>query len=1220
MSKLAKKFATIATVITVLAMVVGPIAPVQALDVADLQAQIAALNAQLSQLQGQLTVVDNTVSNTTGIPAVCSGITFNRNLARNSVGADVKCLQALLNQLNVNVADAGAGSPGNETTFFGGATRAAVIRFQELYKSECLAPIGLSLGTGFVGTLTRAKLNGLLVGGIAATFPAGCTSASGFSTVTGLSCATGVVTPPVSVLPAGCTSTSGFSPTTGQSCASGTTTTGTSTIPAVVTGTVDVSIASDNPVAATIVADTTSGDGAQSLVPVLKVTLSNGTASEIKVTSLKFTRSGISADTDISQAYIYDGDTKLAEYNSFSLTVLTFTNSAGVVVIPANSSKTVTLKVDLANGSTSGKTIRFGINAATDVVSNASSVGGTFPITGNYMSTATTGDLGKLTVAMSTNPATPDPGTGVEVMKFTLTAADQKVQVRKLIISNVGSVAYTDLTNFTLLDSATAIGSVVASANSDKTVIIDLSAAPLVIDKGTTKTMTLKADIVAGTSRTYKFSFQNMTDIVAYDNQYGIYLKPNQANSWTILNGTEATVQTGKVTASRTTDSPSGNISATSTNVVLAKFKVKATGEDVKVTDLILKIYGSIGAVGMYQAAVYYDGTQMGQTTTTMNTGADAASTGGTTFSFSNTLILPAGVEKILEVRADVKNASGGAIAVGSTLTAGITSFTAVGKTSAASVTISSVTGYQLTVSGGTLAVAMNQSVPSWTATTPTGVAGATNVLIGSFILTAGSGEGANVTALTAQVASTSAPTTANTEFQNVRIYKGTLASGVQLGVGLNSGGTPTASTTYTVYPNPYLSMNAGEQVVLNVYADILTGADTDNIRNVVLGAVSGTGKVTNTAVDSSGWITGQNAVVSSGGYIGVFAGSGTPLANLVVMGTTGVEFAKFKFSASSSPEAMTISGIVATTTLNAGGVLAPTSSVSNIKLTSSKTPSWSVTLTGLNSAGVADFSGLMSSTPLVIAAGDEDIITLKADVASYGSADSGSTITFGMATSTYRGESGSPTTIAPAYRVAGNSQTIYKTKPTITSTALAGTLTNSTLTLIKFKIAADAKDAVKLQRVNISLSVNDVATTTGNISLDDFAIYEVGGTGSALNDRVSIATSTSYVAYSASSTVANSKFGGGADDGLSKTGNILFTINDGSYLKEIAAGSEVEFEIKALVSGSASVGDSITVKLEDLGTASTDQNAIKWSDQIISVIPSTYVKTLPTGSWTYGR
>ncbi|MEO8637913.1 MAG: peptidoglycan-binding protein [Candidatus Taylorbacteria bacterium] len=91
-----------------------------------------------------------------------SSFQFFNNLSYGSRGADVLALQQQLNSdPDTNVAQIGPGSTGFETEYFGPATHQAVIRFQNKYSAEILVPAGLVGGSGFVGPLTRAKLNSL---------------------------------------------------------------------------------------------------------------------------------------------------------------------------------------------------------------------------------------------------------------------------------------------------------------------------------------------------------------------------------------------------------------------------------------------------------------------------------------------------------------------------------------------------------------------------------------------------------------------------------------------------------------------------------------------------------------------------------------------------------------------------------------------------------------------------------------------------------------------------------------------------------------------------------------------------------------------------------------------------------------------------------------------------------------------------------------------------
>ena len=126
-----------------LSMALSFVAPVatSAATIAELQAMIASLSAQLAALSGG--------------SSAGAGYTFNTNLTVGSRGVDVMNLQKTLNMsADTQIASgASAGAPGYETSYFGPATRAAVVKFQ--------LKNGISPAVGYVGAITRAKLNSM---------------------------------------------------------------------------------------------------------------------------------------------------------------------------------------------------------------------------------------------------------------------------------------------------------------------------------------------------------------------------------------------------------------------------------------------------------------------------------------------------------------------------------------------------------------------------------------------------------------------------------------------------------------------------------------------------------------------------------------------------------------------------------------------------------------------------------------------------------------------------------------------------------------------------------------------------------------------------------------------------------------------------------------------------------------------------------------------------
>jgi len=481
----------------------------QGATVEELQAQIAALLAQIQSLQTQLG------SATTGGSSV-SVPSITRDLTLGATGADVKQLQQFLNAQGYTVASSGAGSVGNETEYFGSLTQTALGKFQ--------AAKGISPAAGYFGPITRSYLSSM--------------ASTGGST-------------------------------------GGTVPTGNA---------LSVAVASDSPSARTI------GSGT-AFNPALKVMLTAGSQA-VNVTGITLQKSGFLANTNTNGVdIVVDGVRHGQVVTSINAdNTITILMSSDPIVVPAGQTKTATVRFNLLTGNLNG-TISFGINSASAITSNAGSVAGSFPISGATMTVVNGGNsLASTTLDVLTGTGSStlnvDAASQQEMTKFRIqeTSSNEGVYLHSLTLYNQGSGADGDVRDVQLVAQD---GTVLATAQqSGKNVVFNL-ATPYFIDKGQTKDFTVTGKIVDGASRTINYVVYNNYDIDLRGASTAVSVIPGSGSNdsaFPIGNGFNIqTIGSGSLTLTKASDSPSSAVTPGSTNVVLAKYTARPTGESYEV-------------------------------------------------------------------------------------------------------------------------------------------------------------------------------------------------------------------------------------------------------------------------------------------------------------------------------------------------------------------------------------------------------------------------------------------------------------------------------------------------------------------------------------------------------------------------------------------------------------------------------------------------------------
>ena len=761
-------------------------------------------------------------------------------------------------------------------------------------------------------------------------------------------------------------------------------------------GSLSVALAADQPAAATVISDgsTTDSDGGQANISVLKLVFTAGSSADAQVNTLKLKRTGISADTDMENMHLYDGSTRLASNPSVSETFATFTKSSGLFTVSKGSSKTITVKMDMANGISGGKTLVFSLDSAAGVtLSGSGSATGSFPLKGNTVTTANVTDLGKLTWTSSAPSAagTVDPGTtNFEIWRLQAANTNQDMEVRKIKFTMVGSITATDLKNFSLWVGGTQIGATVTDMESDKTVTFDLTAAPYEIKKGISKLLSLKADVVNGTNRTFRASVQNAWDIVQYDKIYGVETRTNTSSGATATfsvlqpnssgTGVDYTVNQGTLTQQLASDSPSGNVPDGGTSITLGKFLWTANGEDLKITTLSVSTTVADGTE-LANTRLLVDGSQVGTTDSSTTAAGQPDSGWG---NFGSNFIIKAGKTVTVTIVADL-TAAGFTAASGETIIVGFPAGSSNITRMTTGDTASTVgqNANTVTVRSGTVSVAKDASFGDKTAANPTGTVNATQVKVAAFVITAGAGEDVEVSQITLR--DDNASICVGTNMQNLTLKN---AAGTQLGTTYaNPSTTCTTQNSFAFNISPVVTIVNGGQYAVSVYADLKAGLTTATSL-LDVSAVTATGKTTGTdATASSQNLSLQTQYIASAGNLLVEVDADTPIASNYLMGATDQTISKFRLSASST-EAVNVTQLVVSARFASGA----TGTMNNIRLVDAETgtqvgsaaSSFSDTVAGTSSPTTTYSHATFTSLSLQIPKGGSKTLALKVDFTTY--------------------------------------------------------------------------------------------------------------------------------------------------------------------------------------------------------------------------------------------
>ncbi|HVM73302.1 MAG TPA: peptidoglycan-binding domain-containing protein [Candidatus Paceibacterota bacterium] len=1042
----------VVAVLTAVALTIGIsftfAAPAKADTISSLQAQVQALLAQIQSLQGTSSTGSGSMMSSAGC------YTFTQNLKMGATGGQVMWVQQFLNNHGFTVAASGAGSPGNETSFFGPATMKAVVAFQNANASAILAPVGLTTGNGNWYAGTRAQANAM------------CAGSTTGSTGTG-------------------TGTTSYGPGI----------------------TVSAGVQPANSLAPALA----------NRVPFTTFTLTNNSGAAVTISGITVQRTGLAADAAFAGVELLDqngiqlGTSRTFNSNHQAVIGTPWTLNAGqsATYTVAGNMGTATVEAGYA-GQVAGVTV-VGVNTTVPV-------SGSLPISGAQQTINSTLTIGTATaISSSYDPnsyRTQSIGTtGITFSAVRLTAGSaEDEKLYSVTWNQTGSAGTTDIGNLMTVVNGT---SYPVTADSTGKYYTSTFPGGVLVPKGNTVDVYIKGDLTGnnGAARTVEFDIYRASDIYLVGQTYGYGVTPTATAAGSLLTGNHASeyftspffqgslllVNPGQLsTISNAGSVASQNIAINVPNQPLGGFTTNFSGEPVQVQSLTIHVASSTAGIPLTNVSLVDSNgnTVAGPVDETVSTGAIV---------FNTSVTFPVG-----PMTYTLKGT------VGSTATNGVTFqmstnplsdwTNAQGQTSGSSVTLtnSSISMSVMTVQGPSLIISAASSPAS------TLVAkGAQNYVFANINLDASqSGENIRLSSLPITVTTQS---TDATDLSSCQLWNGT----TPLNTGGNVVNSSTWSTNEAnfVFDNA-LTIPKGTVVTLSLMCNLASSpAGTSWAAGIAstpapspTGVGSGITLTTSTPNTDLVLQVGTSGTMSSGtASLAITNPSPLSFAN-VAGGTTGVTVGTFTLQPTSDSINLQKIGL----SLNSN--LASSSDVTRAYIYNGATQIGSVIFTGSPVGGKYYATSTLSSS-LNLAQNSQTILTIKADIAQIGAGQAGADgheVLINVADANGSGAaSGATVDSGPLAASAQTGVAIFRSTPTV---ALSSYLPSNGISdgrLIAFTITAGSNGPIGLNQLTFSISTSSITTLSG---LNLYAYTDSGFSQAAGGTVGGIAGSTAYV------------------------------------------------------------------------------------------------------------